>query len=889
MSSAPHIAILKGLLEEILDILGEPQSFPIPAPPDPQVTPQVRLKTLVKVKKSLEYEFEEANRLLSELKSTLNGLLGLRAKLTGKERELDNTVYQDFSDEHDFVDIKKNLNKYVRKLVAERNALDEEIQTLEDQIAATAPVIPPRLTPPQWFHSPPRDGDIANWFQFWDQFKVLVHNIDPAELPPVLKFHHLISCLRGRALQSVGGLPVEYASYPEAVNILKSEFGRPTAVKQALYHQLTTLPNTNGENINFRNFLDNLEKILIQLQKLGEPVDTLHVRSSISKKLPPFLLDLVYESENMAENRGETWSTDKMRKVLKDILHRREKTSETLAQAQNEGGAPKNYFKKVTTPASHTIQGEDQKPTLAFTTQTAPHQLVAAPSPDTRKNLPPRYPCVFCGEMSHWSSNCSMDRPARIRKLQELKKCFRCLKEGHLARDCLALCGRCVNGLHHRVLCPSNQPRQQQSPAAARQTSTFTPATSSNSTAMGSGSGQAFGQLVQNKPPVAMNFTNFVGQENSSTTPNPFPYNYTVVSMAHQHCLPVPRPLVELKAEGFHSVLKCTWVKVFNPNIPSLEKEILVVFDDGSFSTFVSSRLADTLNLKCWGEKQLQLAVFNDPQVRMANSAECSIGLKLSSMDLVIPVTKVDYLTQQIPYVRSSPSAQTFLESQQNWQIGTPDLLIGSDFYHEFGLKEISQHFDGFRLFSSELGNVVGGRGRTQSDQSPALHFHIIKPYLTVTNPWQSAKIPKPADSLNLFDDFLTQEMVGIKRENSQAPKDLEIAQFRTQLKWVENRYQVELPWVGQDVKPPVNFPLAWGRLKSLVKRLQENPQLLEKYSKNISDQLSEGIVSVAPKTFDPDHPLSYLPHQAVVREDKGGKLRVVFDASAQVTPNLGA
>uniref|UniRef100_A0A915CXM5 Uncharacterized protein n=1 Tax=Ditylenchus dipsaci TaxID=166011 RepID=A0A915CXM5_9BILA len=60
-----------------------------------------------------------------ELKSTLNGLLGLRDNLTGKKREVDDTVIKT-SRVSMTLWMSKNLNKYVRKLVAERNALDED-------------------------------------------------------------------------------------------------------------------------------------------------------------------------------------------------------------------------------------------------------------------------------------------------------------------------------------------------------------------------------------------------------------------------------------------------------------------------------------------------------------------------------------------------------------------------------------------------------------------------------------------------------------------------------------------------------------------------------------------------------------------------------------------
>uniref|UniRef100_A0A915ETI2 Uncharacterized protein n=1 Tax=Ditylenchus dipsaci TaxID=166011 RepID=A0A915ETI2_9BILA len=52
--------------------------------------------------------------------------------------------------------------------------------------------------------------------------------------------------------------------------------------------------------------------------------------------------------------------------------------------------------------------------------------------------------------MSHWQQQLQLGRPALCEKASRAQQMLRCLKEGHLARDCSSMCGRCVNGLHHR-------------------------------------------------------------------------------------------------------------------------------------------------------------------------------------------------------------------------------------------------------------------------------------------------------------------------------------------------------------------------------------------------------------------------------------------------------
>ena len=64
--------------------------------------------------------------------------------------------------------------------------------------------------------------------------------------------------------------------------------------------------------------------------------------------------------------------------------------------------------------------------------------------------------CRYCGER-HWSDECYHFKTMEERKKQLKDSCFRCLKVGHLAKDCVinktcVYCGEAY--VHHRSLCP---------------------------------------------------------------------------------------------------------------------------------------------------------------------------------------------------------------------------------------------------------------------------------------------------------------------------------------------------------------------------------------------------------------------------------------------------
>ena len=59
----------------------------------------------------------------------------------------------------------------------------------------------------------------------------------------------------------------------------------------------------------------------------------------------------------------------------------------------------------------------------------------------------------------------------------------------------------------------------------------------------------------------------------------------------------------------------------------------------------------------------------------------------------------------------------------------------------------------------------------------------------------------------------------------------------------VDGRYQITSPWRNEDIKLPKKFELKLGRLKSLYKRIEANPELLNEYNSIIKGQLEKGII----------------------------------------------
>ena len=80
------------------------------------------------------------------------------------------------------------------------------------------------------------------------------------------------------------------------------------------------------------------------------------------------------------------------------------------------------------------------------------------------------------------------------------------------------------------------------------------------------------------------------------------------------------------------------------------------------------------------------------------------------------------------------------------------------------------------------------------------------------------------------------------------------------------------------------NSQLAYGRLKSCLKKMRDKPELLDKYDAIIQDQLSKGVIEKV-DVHVADGFVHYIPHHAVITPQKTTtKVRVVYDASAKTS-----
>jgi hypothetical protein len=140
------------------------------------------------------------------------------------------------------------------------------------------------------------------------------------------------------------------------------------------------------------------------------------------------------------------------------------------------------------------------------------------------------------------------------------------------------------------------------------------------------------------------------------------------------------------------------------------------------------------------------------------------------------------------------------------------------------------------------------------------------------------------ADTNTLLQKMWDIESIKVSKEAllNTSEKEAVMSTDRTR-KFIGNRYEVGIPWKTGEPKLTDNQEMAESRLINLEKSLRRRPEIAIEYEKQITDQERKGYIRQIPPNEDRPTQVWYLPHFAVVRQDKATtKVRVVMDAAAK-------
>jgi hypothetical protein len=217
------------------------------------------------------------------------------------------------------------------------------------------------------------------------------------------------------------------------------------------------------------------------------------------------------------------------------------------------------------------------------------------------------------------------------------------------------------------------------------------------------------------------------------------------------------------------------------------------------------------------------------------------------------------------------------------------DILVGADYFWDFVTGARLRTDTDLLLIPSTLGLLVAGKlvwaaVEEQKQKETPSFFCTVQPRNHIHGlEYVEEQAGKGTADI---DHFFKLEVAGIDGDPVISDDQKAMDSYARSTRFVDDRVEVSFPWIEEKkCLLPTNEWLAKGRMRSLAKRLEQDPRLLIGYQATIDYQLEKGIIERVPQVEvkRPKHLVHYLPHHPVERPDHATtKVRIVFDASSK-------
>lgn len=274
------------------------------------------------------------------------------------------------------------------------------------------------------------DGDIENFTTFYETFCSLVHN--QPHIPKIDKFHYLLSCTKGSALNIVKSVPISANNYDLVWQSLLDKYhDNRLLVGRYLDRMLNFIPLTKESSSNLNQFIETFEHSYKAIKALNiENLDS-YILCHIA------LRSLDHQSRQHFEQSLNQNSIPKFSELM-SFIHNQIKVLDH-SSFYNKSDTKSNYVPKKTN----------------FTTERSVRKHISHSSTSVSNNN--KRHCLNCGG-NHMIYRCDQFRKLtskqRVGRANQLKLCHNCLKQTHKTNECKSefkcfICGKSHNTLLH--------------------------------------------------------------------------------------------------------------------------------------------------------------------------------------------------------------------------------------------------------------------------------------------------------------------------------------------------------------------------------------------------------------------------------------------------------
>lgn len=331
-----------------------------------------------------------------------------------------------------------------------------------------------------------------------------------------------------------------------------------------------------------------------------------------------------------------------------------------------------------------------------------------------------------------------------------------------------------------------------------------------------------------------------------------------------------------------NSVLLAT-ARIKVRNLTGCKQILRALLDQGSQASFVTEATVQLLGLtrkpvSGWvsglGDGHTRIKYTVSFCVESRHSPDKIIHVNayvLRSLTTFLPAAKLSI--PEWPEMKNVPLADPSYTTP-----GKIDILLGAEVYGEILLDGLIKQSSGTLMAQNTVfGWIVSGRASRDTEE--VSRFHMTSLHLQVNGD----------DLLRKFWE-MEDEPDTIQKTMSRSEQLCEQYFEATTVRDREGRLVVRLPFTSDDPKSKYGHSreIALKRLHLLEKKLSRDPKLRQEYNKVFEEYLNLNHMVEVPENELENPYAVYLPHHAVVREDKETtKVRIVFDASSKGVNNV--
>ena len=293
--------------------------------------------------------------------------------------------------------------------------------------------------------------------------------------------------------------------------------------------------------------------------------------------------------------------------------------------------------------------------------------------------------------------------------------------------------------------------------------------------------------------------------------------------------------------------MQAAQVDLVNPKNPESKYKTRLLLESESQRSYISRELADKMNLKSSPKSFLTIYTFGTTKPKTIETPIVGIGIILKNGFMIhIKANVVPHVTGSIERkpievkslrkkIKGYDLADSLPTKVERYRV---DLLAGNDYYADIVSMKRITICDGLYFLGSKFGWILSGRAQIEDPDVTENSVMMLTSTSSQLTTQYLDFIKEDAEMIKKpnLEDLWKLETIRITDTPTVSEDEKAISEFNKSINLINGRYQTRWPWRDEKLELPDNFRLSYGRLKSVVKQLRENPDTLNMYDGIIKD-----------------------------------------------------